>query len=68
MTETAYAGKPTPCQWCGLIHTASFCPMVKALEYYPDGTLKRVELKTAADYPQAIEWGNHLMGEAYKQI
>lgn len=30
------------CQWCGMIHTGS-CPRVKATEYYPDGTVKRVE-------------------------
>jgi len=53
MTETANAAKSQNCQWCGLIHTSpGVCPMVKALEYYPDGTLKRVELKTGADYPQ----------------
>jgi hypothetical protein len=31
--------------------------MVKALEYYPDGTLKRVEFKSAADYPQQVYSG-----------
>ena len=30
------------CQWCGAHHQYK-CPMVKAYEYYPDGTLKRVE-------------------------
>lgn len=34
---------------------AGVCPAVKAFEYYPDGTLKRVELKTAADYPR-LDW------------
>jgi hypothetical protein len=46
MTETASAAKSQNCQWCGLFHTSpGVCPMVKALEYYPDGTLKRVEFK-----------------------
>ena len=38
------------CQWCGSTHTG-MCPTVKAIEYHPDGTMKRVEFKTAADYP-----------------
>lgn len=41
----------TKCQWCGQIHM-TVCFMVKALEYFPDGTIKRVEFKTAQDYPQ----------------
>lgn len=31
------------CPWCGMIHQAT-CSRVKAMEYYPDGSLKRVEL------------------------
>lgn len=31
-----------PCHYCGKIH-ATVCLLVKAFEYYPDGTLKRVE-------------------------
>lgn len=32
------------CQWCGMIHLGSgICPDVKAIEYYPDGAIKRVE-------------------------
>lgn len=30
------------CNYCGLYHEAK-CPLVKAFEYHPDGTLKRVE-------------------------
>lgn len=40
------------CQYCGSASPhQGICPSVKAIEYYPDGTTKRVELKTANDYP-----------------
>lgn len=41
------------CSYCGSIHDNRVCSLVKALEYYPNGTVKRVEFKTAADYPQS---------------
>lgn len=46
-----------PCAYCGGYHQA-VCPMVKAIDYYPDGTVKRVELKTPADYHSEprIDW------------
>ena len=33
-----------------MIHTGRTCPTVKAIEFFADGTVKRVEFKTAADY------------------
>jgi hypothetical protein len=36
------------CQICGLEHKFK-CVLVKAIEYYPDGKLKRVEYLTPAD-------------------
>lgn len=33
---------PNRCGYCGCYHTG-ICSLVKALEYHPDGTLKRVE-------------------------
>jgi hypothetical protein len=33
-----------PCNYCGQTHTGT-CPRVKAIEYWPDGTVKRVELR-----------------------
>ena len=36
------------CQHCGGIHGLR-CPWVKALEYHPDGTLKRVEFFESKD-------------------
>lgn len=38
-----------PCQYCSNHHGVR-CPTVKALEYHPDGTVKRVEFMTAVDY------------------
>jgi len=33
------------CPHCGLLHLVDSgpCPRIKAIEYYPDGTIKRVE-------------------------
>jgi hypothetical protein len=42
------AGK---CQWCGMIHVAR-CPLVRALEYFDNGMLKRVEFHD----PLPINW------------
>lgn len=39
------------CQYCGMIHGPT-CFMVKAMEFYEDGSVKRVEFKTASDYQQ----------------
>lgn len=37
----------TNCRWCGFMHTGQ-CPCVKAIEYYPDGVVKRVEFHDTA--------------------
>jgi hypothetical protein len=42
---TSSAGYTTTwraCGWCGLIHGGT-CPRVKAIEYHPNGQIKRVE-------------------------
>jgi hypothetical protein len=39
------------CRWCDAYHGPT-CPTVKAIEFHPDGSIKRVEFKTANDYPQ----------------
>lgn len=41
--------KITNCQFCGNDHGVQ-CPTVKAIEYFPNGKVKRVEFKSAADY------------------
>lgn len=45
------------CAWCGGLHPQTICPKVKAIDYYPDGTMKRVEFKVAADYGPPIPLG-----------
>jgi hypothetical protein len=43
------------CPWCGMEHPNKVCSLVKALDFYADGkTVKRVEFKTAVDYPPAV--------------
>jgi hypothetical protein len=37
------------CKHCGNIHEFR-CPLVKSIEYYEDGTLKKIEYMTPADY------------------
>ena len=32
-----------PCRWCGNVMHMGECPRVKVIEYYPNGTIKRVE-------------------------
>lgn len=39
------------CRWCGLYHGKK-CPAVKAMEFHPDGSIKRVEFFAPNDsYP-----------------
>jgi len=45
----AYAG-PQTCPYCGMIH-AGACPRVKAIEYFENGMVKRVEFKDDGDPP-----------------
>ena len=33
-----------PCSYCGNHHNGA-CPKVKAIEYHPNGTVKRVEFR-----------------------
>lgn len=35
------------CGYCGCLHPGRVCHRVKAMEYHPNGTLKRVELHDA---------------------
>lgn len=45
----------TPCGYCGLIHLGGGrCPSVKAIEYYPNGTVKRVEFVGSPSLPAAV--------------
>lgn len=41
MTTTTDVGRF--CEYCGNAFHHGICPKVKAMEYFPDGTVKRVE-------------------------
>jgi hypothetical protein len=45
----ASANPAQSCRWCGGLHGVQ-CPSVKAIEYHQDGSVKRVEFKSASDY------------------
>lgn len=59
MSQTSGVGT---CQHCGanVIHSGA-CPRIKAIEYFPDGTMKRVEyhdwLHTPLPYAPAAAGG-----------
>lgn len=38
------------CQYCGLIHETK-CSLISAIEYHPDGTVKRVEFHAPQPLP-----------------
>jgi hypothetical protein len=38
-----------PCAHCGVYHSGR-CPQVKAIEYYPNGNIKRIEFIGPGDY------------------
>jgi len=39
----------TRCKNCGMHHTGDLCPDVKRLEYYPDGTIMKVDFHPTYD-------------------
>lgn len=43
----------TSCPYCGGSH-ATTCHLIKAIEYHANGAIKRVEFKTAHDWPQQV--------------
>ncbi|HEU4635426.1 MAG TPA: hypothetical protein VFS41_04565 [Edaphobacter sp.] len=45
------------CQWCGMIHNGT-CPKVSAIEYHPNGAVKRVEFHdaTGANGRRMADW------------
>jgi hypothetical protein len=49
------------CGYCGSIHTGK-CPTVKAFEYHPDGTIKRVEFYAPVDYRPIEGLSDFVMG------
>lgn len=57
MTQENTAGRDVPnaCPYCSTLspmyHYGAVCPRVRAFEYYPDGTIKRVEFKDVPEEP-----------------
>ena len=49
--DTTSVNKLTDCPQCGFLHLGQ-CPPVKAIEYYPDGTIMRVvyRIENPSDY------------------
>jgi len=48
------SGAPQFCGHCGMYH-GSVCPRIKAIEYYPNGTIKRIEYHGQAMIDAALE-------------
>lgn len=46
------------CMWCGLIHSGQRCPLVKAIDYYENGNIKRVEFVTPGDHLAPTQYLN----------
>ncbi len=49
MMDESSAIKQAKCPYCDNTHNG-VCPSVKAFEYHPDGSLKRVEFKGEPDF------------------
>lgn len=47
------------CLYCGAAHE-TVCPQIKSVEYDEHGNVRRVERKTATDYPQSIFGSNEI--------
>lgn len=52
--------EPT-CSYCGMIHHGT-CPKVKAIDYFPDGTVKRVEFHKPEPLLSGLDIGRMLVG------
>ncbi len=45
-TDWHYQALPSTCGHCGCVHVNQQCPRIKAIEYHPNGTVKRIEYHT----------------------
>jgi hypothetical protein len=45
---------PRQCGYCGMIHGPK-CPTVKAMEFHPNGSVKRVEFFAPNDYAESAQ-------------
>lgn len=56
------ATRSIPCGYCGA-HHGTICPRIKAIEFHPDGTQKRVEFFAPNDdYGPANHYHTHTTG------
>ena len=62
MHQTAAIEADGKCRFCGKFHGVQ-CPDVRAIEYYENGSIKRVEYKTAADFAQPWNHGNLIIDD-----
>jgi hypothetical protein len=62
MQTTAAIEPDGKCRFCGKFHGVQ-CPDVRAIEYYENGSIKRVEYKTAQDFAQPWNIGNWPVGD-----
>ncbi len=67
MNETT-GSNVTGCFYCGLVHN-TVCPRIEEIEYYPNGTTKRVKLRTdtytvtiSEDEPDQYDVIGHICG------
>lgn len=44
-----YQKQDTVCSYCNVVHQTK-CPLVKSIEYYEDGIVKKVEFMLPSDY------------------
>src|SRR5580704_9270317 len=49
----------TACGWCGNVH-GKICPSVKSIEYYENGTVKKVTYVTDGDRMPPLTGGWHM--------
>ena len=49
LSKTTAGINPEPCPWCskglGPVYHSGKCPKVKSVEYYPNGSVKKIEFK-----------------------
>ena len=57
---------PKPCPWCSgpwnQVYHSGVCPRVRAIEYYPNGMIKRVEFRSMSDLPCLMLHQRQVMG------
>lgn len=54
------------CQWCGCLHPKTICPRARAIDYYQDGTVKRVEFWESPKLTQNVVDIDDLLGRQSK--